>query len=214
MLLPKPIAEAVRAGTVTLAFRRWDSPRVKVGSTQLTTAGVVIFDAIDEIVDVATISDADALAAGLPDAAALRKRLLVPGTARRGPRGGKGGDRIYRVRMRWAGPDPRIALREAVPDAAELAEVSAAVGVLDAGRGSGPWTRRILEWIRDNPGVVSKELAALLGRELLPMKSDIRRLKALGLTISLQVGYRLSPRGEAYLAAAQEQPNPGGVLNP
>lgn len=212
MLLPKPIAEAVRAGTVTLAFRRWDSPRVKVGSTQLTTAGVVIFDAIDEIVDVATISDADALAAGLPDAAALRKRL-VPGTARRGPRGGKGGDRIYRVRMRWAGQDPRIALREAVPDAAELAEVSAAVEALDAGRGSGPWTRRILEWIRDNPGVVSKELAALLGRELLPMKADIRKLKALGLTISLQVGYRLSPRGEAYLAA-QEQPNPGGVLNP
>lgn len=212
MLLPKPIAEAVRAGTVTLAFRRWDSPRVKVGSTQLTTAGVVIFDAIDEIVDVATISDADALAAGLPDAAALRKRL-VPGTARRGPRGGKGGDRIYRVRMRWAGQDPRIALREAVPDAAELAEVSAAVEALDAGRGSGPWTRRILEWIRDNPGVVSKELAALLGRELLPMKADIRKLKALGLTISLQVGYRLAPRGEAYLAA-QEQPNPGGVLNP
>lgn len=212
MLLPKPIAEAVRAGTVTLAFRRWDSPRVKVGSTQLTTAGVVIFDAIDEIVDVATISDADALAAGLPDAAALRKRL-VPGTARRGPRGGKGGDRIYRVRMRWAGQDPRIALREAVPDAAELAEVSAAVEALDAGRGSGPWTRRILEWIRDNPGVVSKELAALLGRELLPMKADIRKLKALGLTISLQVGYRLSPRGEAYLAA-QEQPNPGSVLNP
>lgn len=212
MLLPKPIAEAVRAGTVTLAFRRWDSPRVKVGSTQLTTAGVVIFDAIDEIVDVATISDADALAAGLPDAAALRKRL-VPGTARRGPRGGKGGDRIYRVRMRWAGQDPRIALREAVPDAAELAEVSAAVEALDAGRGSGPWTRRILEWIRDNPGVVSKELAALLGRELLPMKADIRKVKALGLTISLQVGYRLSPRGEAYLAA-QEQPNPGGVLNP
>ena len=212
MLLPKPIAEAVRAGTVTLAFRRWDSPRVKVGSTQLTTAGVVIFDAIDEIVDVATISDADALAAGLPDAAALRKRL-VPGTARRAPRGGKGGDRIYRVRMRWAGQDPRIALREAVPDAAELAEVSVAVEALDAGRGSGPWTRRILEWIRDNPGVVSKELAALLGRELLPMKADIRKLKALGLTISLQVGYRLSPRGEAYLAA-QEQPNPGGVLNP
>jgi hypothetical protein len=212
MLLPKPIAEAVRAGTVTLAFRRWDSPRVKVGSTQLTTAGVVIFDAIDEIVDVATISDADALAAGLPDAAALRKRL-VPGTARRGPRGGKGGDRIYRVRMRWAGQDPRIALREAVPDAAELVEVSAAVEALDAGRGSGPWTRRILEWIRDNPGVVSKELAALLGRELLPMKADIRKLKALGLTISLQVGYRLSPRGEAYLAT-QEQPNPGGVLNP
>lgn len=209
MLLPKPIADGVRAGTVTLAFRRWGSPRVKVGSTQLTTAGVITFDAVDQISDPATISDDDALAAGLPNAAALRKRL-AGGPVNRGPRGGKGGDKIYRVRMRWAGEDPRIALRNAVPDAAELAEISAAVAALDAGKKSGPWTRPILEWIRDNPGVVSKELAALLARDLLPMKADIRRLKALGLTISLEVGYRLSPRGETYLAAV-EQANPGAI---
>lgn len=200
MLLPKPIAEGVRDGTVTLAFRRWDAPRVRVGSTQLTAAGVVAFDAVDEIADVATLSDADAVAAGLADAAALRKRL-APGPVRRGPRGGKGGDTIYRVRLRWAGEDPRIALRNAMPDPAELAEITAAVGKLDAGKKSGPWTRPILQWIRDNPGVVSKELAALLDRDLLPMKADIRRLKALGLTISLEVGYRLSPRGQAYLAS-------------
>ncbi len=200
MLLPKPIAEGVRDGTVTLAFRRWDAPRVKVGTTQLTPAGLVAFDAVDEIADVATVSDAEAVAAGLPDAATLRKRL-APGPVRRGPRGGKGGGTIFRVRLRWVGADPRIALREAVPDPTELAVVAAAVDKLDAGKKSGPWTRPILEWIRDNPGVVSKELAAQLNRDLLPMKTDIRRLKALGLTISLDVGYRLSPRGHAYLAS-------------
>lgn len=42
-------------------------------------------------------------------------------------------------------------------------------------------------------------LAALLGRETLPFKADVRRLKALGLTESLDVGYRLSPRGRAFL---------------
>ncbi len=209
MLLPKPIAEGVRAGTVTLAFRRWDMPRVKVGSTQLTAAGVITFDAVDQIFDPATLSDDDAVAAGLPNVAALRKRL-AGGPVNRGPRGGKGGDKIYRVRMRWAGEDPRIALRNAVPDAAELAQISAAVAALDVGKKSGPWTRPILEWIRDHPGVVSKELAALLARDLLPMKADIRKLKALGLTISLEVGYRLSPRGEAYLAAV-EQANPGAI---
>lgn len=199
MLLPKPIAEGVRNGRITLAFRRWDEPRVKAGSTQLTAAGVVTFDAVDEIDDVATISDDDAAAAGFADAATLRRRL-EPRVVKPSPRGGKGGERIYRVRLRWTGEDPRIALRNAVPDAAELAEISAAVRRLDIGKKSGPWTTPILQWIRDNPGVVSKELAALLGRDLLPMKADIRRLKALGLTISLEVGYRLSPRGEAYLA--------------
>ena len=59
--------------------------------------------------------------------------------------------------------------------------------------------RDILTWIRDNPRVVSKELAALLDRDLLPMKVDIRKLKAQGLTISHDVGYELSPRGAAYL---------------
>jgi hypothetical protein len=32
-----------------------------------------------------------------------------------------------------------------------------------------------------------------------------KRLEELGLTISLAVGYRLSPRGAAYLAAARAQ---------
>jgi hypothetical protein len=40
------------------------------------------------------------------------------------------------------------------------------------------------------------DLAASLGRETLPFKRDVRKL---GLTESLEVGYRLSPRGRAYL---------------
>jgi len=37
------------------------------------------------------------------------------------------------------------------------------------------------------------------GRPTQPFKTDVRKLKNLGLTISLPVGYRLSPRGEAYV---------------
>ena len=43
------------------------------------------------------------------------------------------------------------------------------------------------------------DLAPLLGRERLPFKRDVRKLKELGLTESLEVGYRLSPRGRAVL---------------
>jgi hypothetical protein len=198
MLLPARIAQGVRQGSVTLAYRRWEQPRVRVGGTQLTSVGIVRFDEVEEVTELAGITDADARAAGFADAEALR-RMLTATSAQRGPRGGKGGDRVFRVRLSWVGEDPRVELRTAVPDAGELADITAAVAWLDAGKRSGPWTRQILEWIRDNPGVISTELAALLGREVAPMKADIRRLKALGLTESLRIGYQLSPRGAAYL---------------
>lgn len=221
MLLPNRIAEGVRDGTITLAFRRWERPRVKVGGTQLTSAGIVRFDAVEEVFGPEELTEDDARAAGVPDVAALRRLLQLPfpeersgeranpsgsrtaAPARRGPRASKGGEHVYRVRLSWVGEDPRIALREQVPDAAELAQIAAAVAKLDTSRRSGAWTRPILEWIRDHPGVISTELAALLGREVAPMKADIRRLKALGLTESLRVGYRLSPRGRAYLESLE-----------
>jgi hypothetical protein len=225
MLLPARIAQGVRQGSITLAYRRWEQARVRAGGTQLTAAGIVRFDRVEELTDLATITDTDAQAAGFTDADILRAYLSAtapdersgaqpvtptvpeersgaqrPNASRRaGPRASKGGDRIFRITLSWVGDDPRVELRAAVPDAAELAEVTAAVAKLDAGRRSGPWTRQILEWIRDHPGVISTELATLLGREVPPMKADIRRLKALGLTESLRVGYRLSPRGVAYL---------------
>ena len=38
-----------------------------------------------------------------------------------------------------------------------------------------------------------------MGRERLAFKADVRKLKNLGLTLSHEVGYSLSPRGQAYL---------------
>lgn len=200
MLISKPVAEGIRAGTITQAFRRWDAPRVKVGGTQLTAAGLVRFDACSEVEDVDRLTERDAARAGVKDLATLRK-ALEPTTRKPSARGARGGDRVYRIRLSWVGEDPRIALRDAVPDEDELADIDRRLARLD-GRPTGPWTRVILEWIRDNPRVVSKELAALRGVELLPMKADIRKLKALGLTISHDVGYELSPRGAAYLTHA------------
>jgi hypothetical protein len=48
---------------------------------------------------------------------------------------------------------------------------------------------------------VSTELAAEADQERAAYKIRVRRLKALGLTESLERGYRLSPRGSAYLAS-------------
>ena len=210
MMVPMAVAQQIRDGTVTLAFRRWDAPRVKVGGTQITSAGIIRFDSCEVVPSLDALTEADAHAAGLPDLATLRQRLRPGRPVNRGPRGAKGGDTIYRVGVSWVGEDPRLALRERVARGRELTELIAAVDKLDAGKRTGgqadhSWTRRILEWIEANPGVLASVLAAELGRDLLPMKADIRKLKALGLTISLRTGYRLSPRGEGYLRSRRRR---------
>jgi hypothetical protein len=188
MLLPARVVAGLVDGSVTRVYRRWSVPRAKTGGTQLTPAGVVAIDAVTELPSPDVLTEADARASGEKDLASLLKWL-----------GKRPDDRIFRVDLHYAGADPRWELRERLPDEADLAEIARAVGRLDGAKASGPWTRQILEWIRDNPAVVSTVLAALLNREVQPMKVDIRKLKALGLTISLDVGYRLSPRGQAYL---------------
>ncbi|CAM3771728.1 hypothetical protein [Smaragdicoccus niigatensis] len=198
MLISKPIAEAIREGRVTAQFRRWDVPRVKVGGTQLTAAGLIQFTKVTQVRDIEKISDRAARAAGMKNAEALKTALRKAANRTPTARGGKGGDKIFRIDVAWVGEDERIELRQTMPSDAELVQLEAKLARLDA-RESGPWTREILEWIRANPRVVSKELAALRQVELLPMKIDIRKLKALGLTISHEVGYELSPRGNAYL---------------
>ncbi len=188
MLLPARVVAGILDGSVTRVYRRWGAPRAKAGGTQLTPAGVVAIDAVIELPSLDVLTEADACACGERDLASLLKWL-----------GKRPDDRIFRVDLHYAGADPRWQLRERLPDEDELAAIERALARLDAAKPSGPWTMTILEWIRDNPAVVSKVLAEMLGRELQPMKIDIRKLKALGLTISLDVGYRISPRGEAYL---------------
>ena len=60
------------------------------------------------------------------------------------------------------------------------------------------------ELISDQPEIRAADLAAGLGRERVPFKRDVRKLKELGLTESLESGYRLSPRGRALLGRLGE----------
>jgi hypothetical protein len=70
---------------------------------------------------------------------------------------------------------------------------------MDSSSSHGPWTGAVLALIADRPGIVSTALAEAMGSERQDFKLHVRRLKELGLTLSLDVGYRLSPRGESYL---------------
>jgi hypothetical protein len=107
---------------------------------------------------------------------------------------------VYRIDFHHAGADPREALRQAdALSADELAGLRARLDRLDRAARGGPWTAATLRLIGDRPRVRAADLAAAAGRERLAFKADVRKLKELGLTESLEVGYRLSPRGRALL---------------
>jgi hypothetical protein len=110
---------------------------------------------------------------------------------------------LYRIDLAVAGPDPRVALRaDDALDDDTVADLRRRLDRMDHAA-EAPWTRAALGQIGRQPGVVSTVLAEALGQERFAFKTRVRRLKALGLTESLQVGYRLSPRGEAFLSADQ-----------
>ncbi len=187
MLFRQDVLRRIAEGDVTLAFRRWRRPTVRAGGTLRTRVGVLAIDSV-EPVDEDQVTDADARRAGAADREALLGGLRAEG-------------RLYRVELRLAGPDPRIALRERSDiSPEERAEIDARLARLDAASRHGPWTAAVLELIAEQPGTRAPDLAASFGRETAPFKADVRKLKELGLTESLLVGYRLSPRGRAYLS--------------
>jgi len=181
--------EGIRRGEVDLAFRRWDRPRVKVGTQLRTAVGVVEVTSVDEVA-ASSLRAADARRAGAPTLAVLQQALA-----------GRAGRALFRVGLRYGGVDPRETLRVTVPDRAEIEQLLAGLDRLDAASKVGPWTRATLRLIDQNPEVRAPELAASVGRPTAEFKIDVRKLKERGLTESLAIGYRLSPRGEAVLDA-------------
>jgi hypothetical protein len=192
LLFKKRFHAGLVAGAVTVTFRRWQKPHVKPGGRyRCHPIGVLEVDAVEPI-RVADIADADVPRAGFADRDELLDHLreLGPLDAR---------TPVYRVTLHHGGDGDRVSI--ALDDRLtreDVATITRRLARLDAG---GPWTARTLRLIRRHPRVAASKLAARLGRETLPFKVDVRKLKRLGLTQSFEVGYELSPRGVAYLVA-------------
>lgn len=189
MLIRAEVLDGIRRGTVRLAFRRWRRATVRPGGTLLTGAGQLEIKAVS-VVPIGRISSADARRAGYESRAALLADL------NRRTEGN-----IYRIEFGALRPDPRTALRAspAAGDAGQR-ELRTRLDRLDARGPNGPWTREVLRLLRDHPGVAARDLCVAAGQPKDQFKQNVRKLKALGLTESLEVGYRLSPRGLAVLA--------------
>ncbi len=193
MLIKDEIIERIRSGEITVLFRRWSRPGAKEGGTQMTQSGVIGIDSVEKVLP-DEITETDAREAGFPSVVDLLYHL------------GYRDDPIYRIRVRWVGEDPRIALRDNddLSDA-ELAEIIAKLDKMDRSSKSGRWTRSYLEVIQSMPATYSGLLANYLGLSKADFKPRVRKLKALGLTESLEAGYRLSPRGKKVLATLERR---------
>lgn len=177
-------------GSITVTFRTWSKPQAKVGGRYRVAGMLLEATAVSEV-RVSVLTDDDALAAGEASLVTLLKRLKLP-TA---------DSTVWRVDLRYVGIDDRIEQRiidELTDD--DIAAMRIRLDRLDRGAGK-HWTRATLQLIEKYPGVVSTALARHTGQERPDFKINVRKLKEMGLTESLQVGYQLSPRGVALLRA-------------
>jgi len=176
-------------GTVTLAFRRWRRPTVVAGRRYRTAGGRIEVISVD-VVDPVDISDAEAERSGHESADAIRSQLR-----------GEPEWPVFRVEFRRLDePDPRAVLANSADlTDADVEAIDRRLDRLDRSSKHGAWTRQTLQLIAEHPERRAPDLAEMVGRDIQPFKLDVRKLKNLGLTLSLNPGYRLSPRGAAYL---------------
>ena len=166
-------------------MRIWHRPRVKLHGRYRLGGGAIIVDRIDEV-------EFDALTPALARRCGFASLVDLLKTAKHGA-----GERVFVIEFHYV-PTSDIDSRAEVGGAADIDEIIRKLDAMDRRR-SKPWTRQILRLIAKHPGVRAADLASALHRERLEFKADLRKLKALGLTLSLEVGYRISELGKAVL---------------
>ncbi|QND51972.1 ASCH domain-containing protein [Phyllobacterium sp. 628] len=188
MLFKAQTLEAIARGDVDLAFRRWTRPTVKAGTRLRTLIGVVVIGDVIAI-DSDKLTAEDARRAGFATVDALTRELrAIDGT-------------LYRISITGVEPDERTTLREEALLEPDIAELAMRLARWDSAASSAGYHRQILQLIADHPGTVAADLARQFNVETAKFKRDVRKLKEVGLTISLGTGYRLSPRGKSFLDA-------------
>lgn len=190
MLFTRQFKDGIRAGRVTRTYRCWKRPQARVGGRyNLAPDGIIEVTHMSQIAP-DRISDADAAAAGYPDAAALLKALKPSD------------DPVQLIEFRYLGRGLVGQPETGELDTAELAALRSKLDGMDA-RSEQNWTRAVLQKLSEQPGRRAGDLAESFGWHTPTFKRQVRKLKALGLTRSLETGYELSPRGEQVLRAGK-----------
>jgi hypothetical protein len=152
MLIRRTELDRIVDGTVDLAFRPWTAARLREGTRLRTQVGLVEVTSVAETT-VEAITAADARRAG---SASLEELVAFLRT--------HPDRRVFRIGLRFAGPDPRLALREQADlDDDERARLAARLARFDGASRHGPWTAAVLELIDRRPGIRAADLARELG---------------------------------------------------
>ena len=187
MLLRNEVLEKIKSGEIEFVFRRWKRPTVKTGGTLKTRKGLLDIIEVEQFSE-SKITSKDALLAGFES----RKSLIEMLKGREGE--------IFRIKVRYGGEDPRVALRRKTRfSKKELEEIRELFERWNKSKVFGEWPLKYLKMIRDQPNTHAQILADSLGLQKNRFKGQVRKLKELGLTESLRPGYKLSPRGEKLL---------------
>ena len=183
MQFTKQGSQGILAGRVTVSFRNWKRPQAAVGGVyRLRPRGAVRVTGV-RAVRLADIAADDLRRAGFTSVAAVAAVLRLPESAT-----------VTRVEFELT-EEP--AAKPPPPLSAEA--VIARLRATDR-RSAAPWTAAALALIRAHPATRAGDLAAAMSWETPPFKANVRKLKALGLTQSLETGYRLTELGERVAA--------------
>ncbi len=188
MQFQKLFKEGIRAGTITCSFRKWRSPQAKVGGQyNLHPVGAIEVTSV-RLVTFSTVTDSDARYSGFADRSALARYLKA-----------EDNDDVYRVDLRYLGnKSVKLPPKSKLSDS-ERARMRDRLDRMDERSSRGPWAWRTLCLINKQSGIRAARLAAQIGWETQHFKSNVRKLKQLGLTMSLETGYQLSQRGKDLL---------------
>ena|SRR5690606_18457876 len=188
MPFKKKFLVLIENGKIYTAFRKWIRPSVSESGTLLTPVGQLRIKSLNKV-EYDQITDDEVVQAGYEHREELDKELAFKDS----------GD-IYRIEFELEGVDPRIELRENVEISNdEMTKVIAKLKRLDASGKVKNWTYKVIEIVDSEPGKYAIEYSSKLGYEKEWFKLNIRKLKNLGLTISLTDGYEISPRGKVVL---------------
>ena len=187
MLIKQVHLKKIKTGEVSLAFRKWKSRRVKKGSLIKTAIGQVEILEIEEI-SRNKIGNEEAILAGYNSGEELLKILE-----------GREGN-LYKIQLAYHSADPRIELRNRTDlPPSEMEAILNKLQRLDKYSKQGKWTLEILQLIQDYPEMRAADLAHIIQKEKHWLKTNVRKLKNMGLTISHKIGYSISPLGKQVL---------------
>lgn len=186
MLFKSRFLPAIENGSVTTTVRAWQRSQVIAGR-RYSFGGTGQIEIISvRVITLSAVAGEQARTSGFSSRNELAREVM-----KTSPQPLRESSRVFLISFRYVAPTAPTSL---APEA-----VLARLREMDRRSRRGPWTRDALKSIDAAPGTPAAELAKRARREKLAFKADVRKLKALGLTKSLTVGYELTALGRRVL---------------